>query len=245
MEHSYFNKVKSQANKSGETGIAARQLMTIYNAARQYSEGVFLELGTDRGQATRMLLKACEETNSKLVSVDIRDCSDILVDQNWHFIKSDSIDRDYIFEAAPILSKGIDLLYVDSLHTASHVKREVDIYFEYLNQNSIIFFDDIDSNPYMRGHRKDNPMTELSNRQIFKLIKSIFYNNINQLDLKIALGSTGLVEITKHSELGSKLLSSIEYPSERNIKVINLLRTRFGNYYSQKGDNSDMLIGIE
>lgn len=245
MNHFYFNKVKSQADKSGEIGIAARQLMSIYNSARQYSNGVFLELGTDRGQATRMLLKACEETNSKLISVDIRDCSKILVDPNWQFVKSDSTDSEYIFKVAPILTRGIDLLYVDSLHTALHVSKEIDAYFEHLNKNSKIFFDDIDSNPYMRGHRKDNPMTELSNRQIFNLLKSIFYNNIDQLDMTVSLGSTGLVEFTKHSELGSKLKLATKYPSERNFKGINLLRTRFGNYYSQKGDNSDMLIGVE
>ncbi len=245
MENSYVEKVEEQALNSGEVGMAARQLMTLYNSARNYPNGKFLELGTDRGQATRMLLKACQEIKGKLVSVDIRDCSQILKDQNWQFVQANSVDKNIIFNNAPILSKGIDLIYVDSLHTAAHVEKEVYTYFEYLNQGGKMYFDDIDSNPYMKGHRKDNPMTELSNREIFKLLKRIFYKNLHQLDMTIFLGSTGLVEFSKKSPLGSKLAPLDRYPRERNYKILNLMRTKFGNYYSQKGDNSDMLIDVE
>jgi hypothetical protein len=115
--------------------------------------------------------------------------------KNWTFIQSNSIDTAKIFSAAPALKNGIDLLYVDSLHTAEHVLQEVYCYFEFMNKGSAIFFDDVDCVPYMKGKRKDNPMAELANRDIHKVVRDIYYGNMDQLQLKIYYGSTGLAEI--------------------------------------------------
>lgn len=211
----YYEKIKKQAISSGEIGLASKQLISIYNAAMRYSDAAFLELGVASGNSTRILLSACSKTNSKLVSVDILDCSKVLNDKNWNFILSNSTDKDYILKNAPILKNGIDLIYIDSLHTAEHVKKELYTYFPLMNRYSKIFLDDIDSFPYMRGNRKDNKTIEIANNEIYRLIREVFYMNMNQLELNMIHGSTGLAELTKLSAKGVQLNDIVNYPKPR------------------------------
>ncbi len=211
----YYEKIKKQAISPGEIGLASKQLISIYNAAMRYSDAAFLELGVASGNSTRILLSACSKTNSKLVSVDILDCSKILNDKNWNFILSNSTDKDYILKNAPILKNGIDLIYIDSLHTAEHVKKELYTYFPLMNRYSKIFLDDIDSFPYMRGNRKDNKAIEIANNEIYRLIREVFYMNMDQLELNMIHGSTGLAELTKLSAKGVQLNDITNYPKPR------------------------------
>ena len=63
------------------------------------------------------------------------------------------------------------------------------------NKGCSIYFDDIDSGPYMLG--QDNLYIEASNRMIHRLILSVFRSNFDLFDLNIAYGSTGLAKLTK------------------------------------------------
>ena len=70
----------------------------------------------------------------------------------------------------------------------------------FFKKGGVIFFDDIDSNPYLKGQRKDNVGIEISNRKILELIESIFISNIDIIDLTLIKGSTGLARIDKICE---------------------------------------------
>ena len=162
-----------------------------------------MELGTGRGASTTVFIQACEEREGRLVSVDIRDCSDVIASERWQFVQSDSTDIAAILAAAPILAEGIDILYIDSLHRVHHVEKELMGWYPYMKERSWIFFDDIDPNPYRKGNRKDRYSSEIHWDAISEYVKAFFYANEDQLYLDFSFGSTGLAKMLKLSPKGA------------------------------------------
>ena len=193
LYENYINDLKIHSKKLNETRLVASQLLHMHSEVSKRKSPLVLELGVDRGQSTKVFLNAINgKSSAHLVSIDIRDCSKVSDSKYWTFLKMNSLEVDKIIKQAPILKDGIDIIYIDSLHTPEHVYGEIYGWFPFLNKNGIIFFDDIDSGPYLQGQRKDNVHIEISNRKILELIESIFISNINILDLSIIKGSTGL-----------------------------------------------------
>ena len=224
MFQSYINDLKKYSLVQNESRFVAQQLLYLHREATNRENVIILELGVDRGQSTKVFLNAIQsKSKSHLVSVDIRDCSDITNSEKWTFVKSDSADINMVLHHAPILRNGIDLIYIDSLHTADHVYEEIYGYFPYLNRGGIMYFDDIDSSPYMTGQRKDNISIEIANRKILELIKAVFISNKDNLNLKIHFGSTGLACIESTSELGSYLNEPIYIKKRKNPLAWKLL----------------------
>ena len=79
-----------------------------------------LELGVQKGRSTLEFLKICKKNNGRLYSVDIDDCSNVSEDPNWKFINS----RDDNFKLIKSeVSSDIDVLLIDTIHEADHVKK--------------------------------------------------------------------------------------------------------------------------
>jgi len=184
-------------------GKAAAQLMFMYRKVMEKSNPVILELGTAKGTSTTVFLQACEEKDGRLVSVDIEDCSDISDSSRWQFVQADSTDVNLILKEAPLLKNGIDILYIDSLHTRGHVEKELTGWYPYLKEQSWIFFDDVDSNPYRKGNRKDNFKAEVAWDSIHEYVKEFYYANEDSIQLNIFYGSTGLASMYKLSSKGT------------------------------------------
>lgn len=225
-----------------ERRFAAAQLLMLHEAAMAHPGGTFLELGTDRGQATNVILAACAATGGRLVSVDVRDCSTAASSPHWTFVQASSIDREAILAAAPFLGDGVDFIYVDSLHTAEHVEKEVRTWFDLVRPNGDLFFDDIDSAPYLAGRRKNNAKMEIANRRIRELIEHLFQSNLDRTELALFLGSTGLARLRKLNGLGEGLAPPAPMPRHRRsellAKVVGRLR---GRRYVHRGDGSDFI----
>ena len=198
-----FEEFKSAEYTPGIDGKIATQLMFMYQKAINKESPIILELGVDKGLSTTVFLQACEEMNGKLVSVDIQDCSDISDSDRWEFVQSDSTDVKYILSQASHLKDGIDIIYIDSLHNKKHVQKELTGWFPYMKQNSWIFFDDVDPNPYRKGNRKDHYNNEVAWREINEYVQSFFYSNEESLFLNMFYGSTGLACIHKVSPIGT------------------------------------------
>ena len=81
---------------------------------------MILELGVQKGRSTIEFLKICSKNNGKLFSVDVDDCSQVSNDPNWTFIKSRDDDFEFIKNLIP---KKIDVLFIDTLHEAEHVRK--------------------------------------------------------------------------------------------------------------------------
>ena len=241
----YIQKLDNHLNKTDESRFVAQQLLRLHKEAELKKCPLIVELGVDRGQSTKIFLNAIDDKEgAKLISLDIKDCSKAAESSKWEFVKQDSADIEKLLLTHPDIKKGIDILYVDSLHTASHVKKEIYNFFEYLNKDAFIFFDDIDSSPYMVGQRKDSASTEIANRKIYKLLESIFRANMNQLDFDIMRGSTGLGIFRKISKKGKKLFPPIII-KERNNRFLNrILQIIFfkKTYKHDKNSLSSFLI---
>jgi len=243
----YIKALNAYTLKENEARFAAKQLLRIHAEVAQRKSPIVLELGVDRGQSTKVILNAIsKKKDSHLISVDIRDCSTISRSDKWTFIKMDSTNIPDILKEAPILEKGIDVIYVDSLHTKKHVQKEIYGWFPYLKKGGVMFLDDIDSGPYMNGQRKDSVSTEIANRNIYELIESIFMSNLNIIDLSFIRGSTGLARIEKNC-LQKKHLNPPKILKKRSNaffwKLSNLLLKR--NQYKHSLDtNESFLIDV-
>lgn len=146
---------------------------------------------------------ACHERDGHLVSVDVLDCSAVPESDRFTFVQSDSTEVDAIIAAAPILKGGIDLLYVDSLYTRKHVKKETYAWFPYMKKNSFILYDDVDPQPYRRGQPKDTVWSELNRTEIRYFVEHLFYANADTTSLQIRYCGTGLACLKKYSPLGT------------------------------------------
>lgn len=105
-----------------------------------------LELGVERGSSTKEFVSFAEKFDANVYSVDIDDCSKVLLSKKWNFIQSNDLDSEFItskFEN--IKNEGLDLIYIDSYHENHHVLKLLNIWFKYLNKGGAIFIDDVDS----------------------------------------------------------------------------------------------------
>tara|TARA_Y200000002_G_scaffold306413_1_gene262359 strand:- start:9097 stop:9852 length:756 start_codon:yes stop_codon:yes gene_type:complete len=239
MFNSYIELLKEKSFSKDESRFYALQLLEMHKEILKRENISILELGVDKGQSTKVFLNAIKDKQkSSLISVDIRECLNKFNFSNWQFVKSDSANISYVVSQAPIIKKGIDILYIDSLHTKKHVYKEIYGYFEYLNKDACIFFDDVDSTPYMRNQRKDSVGTEIANREIIELIEAVFNSNLNQLNFSSIRGSTGLARLDKLSIKGEKLNKPKYIKKRRNKLIWKLIRlitnkTRFSDKFSQ------------
>lgn len=212
-----------------------RKMKVLYDTASSYNKPTIVELGTDRGLSATMFLQACKQNDGRLVSVDIRDCSQVSDDERFYFVQSDSTAADDIARSRPFLKDGIDVLYVDSLHERQHVEREVRNWWPYLKAGSTIIFDDVDPHVYRPGQRKDNAGSERNWQQIYDFVTELFWANVDDLEFTVHFGSTGLAVISKATPLGStyrppfpiKKRSPFDYfvaRAGRRLKHFGLLR---------------------
>lgn len=156
---------------------------------------IILELGVENGRSTKKFLEICSKKNGKVYSVDIDDCSNISNDKNWKFFKSRDDNFDYIKSNIP---NKIDVLFIDSLHEASHVEKLIYNYYPIINVGGYIFIDDISHIPYLKNKERNNFYCEINNKETFQKILSIYSKNLEQFDLNFSFFSSGLAIIKKN-----------------------------------------------
>ena len=222
----FIDELKNHLSKLNESRFVAQQLLRLHQEVKLKVDPLIVELGVEKGQSTKVFLNAIEgKSDAKLISIDIKDCRSAVDAERWEFVQQDSSDIKSLLISKPIIKNGIDIIYIDSLHTAKHVQKEIYNFFEYLNEDAYIFLDDIDSGPYMLKQRKDSIGTEIANRKIYKLLEAIFRANMDKLDFEIMRGSTGLGILRKRVPLGEKLNPPILL-RERNNYLINKIFQR-------------------
>tara|TARA_A100001035_G_C27530894_1_gene385196 strand:- start:26 stop:658 length:633 start_codon:yes stop_codon:yes gene_type:complete len=179
---------------------------------------IILELGVENGRSTKKFLQICKKNNGKLFSVDTKDCSKILDDPNWNFFKT----RDDNFEFVKSkLSDKIDVLFIDSLHEAEHVKNLIYGYYPLLKKEGYIFIDDISHLPYLQNKPRNNFYCEINNKETFDILLSVYSKNIENFELNFSFMSSGLAIIKK---LNNNNLSTFENLNERSWTFKNILR---------------------
>ena len=64
----------------------------------------------DRVKALGFLNAIDGKQNAKLISIDIKDCRNAVIDENWEFVQQDSANIEKLLLNKPLIKKGIDIL---------------------------------------------------------------------------------------------------------------------------------------
>ena len=72
--------------------------------------------------------------------MDVNDYSKLFNDPNWKFIRARDDDFDHILKNIP---SQVDIIYLDTIHTAKHVKKIFNYYYSYLKYNGFFIIDDV------------------------------------------------------------------------------------------------------
>ena len=184
---------------------------------------IILELGVQKGISTKKFLNICKKNKGLLFSVDIEDCSEVSKDENWQFIQSRDDNFEYIRSK---LSKNLDVIYIDSLHEASHVEKIIYGYYDLLKLGGYIFIDDTSHLPYLKNKTRNSFYCEVNNKETFDCILKIYSFNNNNLDLDFSFASSGLAIIKKRSN--ENLIKSSKLKS-REFSLKNIIRKIWKN----------------
>ena len=194
----------------------------LFPIVKEINNPIILELGVQRGTSTKKFLDICNKNNGKLFSVDIDDCSKVSDDKNWNFFHSRDDNFEFIKSKIP---HEIDVLFIDTLHEAEHVKKLIYGYYPLLKKNGYLFIDDVSHLPYLKNMPRNNFYCEINNKETFDLLLAIYSENYEKFDLNFSFSSSGLAIIQKKNE--SNLIQSHNL-SLRENSIKNILRKIWG-----------------
>ena len=190
----------------------------LFPLIKEIDNPIILELGVQNGRSTKKFLDICKKNNGELFSIDIDDCSNVTKDKNWHFFQTRDDNFEYIKSKIP---KKIDILFIDTLHEANHVKKLIYEYYPLIKKNGFIFIDDVSHLPYLESKERNNFYCEINNKETFNLLISIYSENKENFDLNFTFVSSGLAIIKKKTD--TKLFTYKKI-SERSLSFKNFFR---------------------
>jgi predicted O-methyltransferase YrrM len=194
------------------------KLEYILNRIKNIYNIQILELGVRNGNSTKLFIEICDRNLGNLISVDINDCSKVISNKRWKFIKS-SDDNFQLIDSN--INQDLDVIFVDSLHEPNHVKKVFYNYYKKLKINGLCFIDDISWLPYVKDSYRDNDYVERINRLTFDKILEIKFANKDNFILEFLFIESGLAIITK------KKINLLEEPKpiiNRLFSFKNLLK---------------------
>ena len=190
----------------------------LFPLIKEIDNPIILELGVQNGRSTKKFLDICKKNNGELFSIDIDDCSNVTKDKNWHFFQTRDDNFEYIKSKIP---KKIDILFIDTLHEANHVKKLIYEYYPLIKKNGFIFIDDVSHLPYLESKERNNFYCEINNKETFNLLISIYSENKENFDLNFTFVSSGLAIIKKKTDT---TLFTYKKISERSLSFKNFFR---------------------
>lgn len=134
-------------------------LETLFIETLSLKPKLIVELGTRGGESTFVLERVAKLCRSKLVSVDIEDCSDVSSYEDWIFVQKDDIEFAKNFEGwckKQRIEPKIDVLFIDTSHLFEHTLQEIESWFPFLSSKSKVFFHD--TNLKLIYFRKDGSL---------------------------------------------------------------------------------------
>ena len=193
----------------------------IFDKIKNLKNPIILEFGVQRGQSTKRFLDLINRRGGKLYSIDIDDCSKILKNKKWKFIQSRDDNFKFIEKNIP---KKVDVIYLDSLHEAEHVKKMIYHYYKILNKDGFFFIDDICWLPYVNKSWRQNSYAERNNYETFQVLLKIFYANYKNFNLEFTFVESGYALLRKFNNNKIKLPKKI--PLNR-FGIKNILKKIF------------------
>ena len=197
----------------------------IFKKIANLNKPKILEFGVQRGYSTKRFLDLIEKRGGRLYSVDVDDCSNISKNNKWKFIQSRDDNFDLIKKKIP---KKIDVIFLDSLHEANHVKKIIYYYYKFLSKNGYFLIDDICWLPYVKNSWRQNKYAEINNFETFQTLTEIFYGNYENFDLEFSFVESGygLIRKLNNKKLNSSKKIPLKKFSPKNIikKIIKKIK---------------------
>ncbi len=190
----------------------------IFNDIKDIENPKVLEFGVRKGVSTRFFLDLCNKNNGKCTSVDIVDYSHLFEDKNWQFIHSRDDNFEYIKNQIP---KEFDIIFLDSLHEATHVEKILYNYYDLLKKGGYFIIDDISWIPYLKDEWRDNFNLETENRKTFETLIDIHLTNQDNFIIDFRFITSGLAKIRK---ITSNSLNRKKHVNSRIYSLRNFLK---------------------
>ncbi len=137
--------VRSILDHRRERTDISDHLLTLFGAALSVSPKLIVELGVRTGESTGILAKVARLCSSRLVSVDIDDCSGVCDLPGWLFVKGDDIEFAKSFPnwaRERSLPDRVDFLFIDTSHLYDHTVAEIRHWFPTLSPGAKVAFHD-------------------------------------------------------------------------------------------------------
>ena len=207
--------IKKNHNTVGS--IKIRNLIDLEFKKNKFKKLKILEFGVNKGCSTSLFLRFCQQTKSKLISVDTIDCSKLFNDKNWKFIKCRD---DEFIKINKIVKWPVDIIFLDTEHTAKHVEKILKLYFNKLKLGGLFIIDDISWLPYIKNAHRDSEWVENNNKETFLKLLEIYNVNKKNFDISFLFYESGLAIIKK---MKNQLNNSKKFYS-RKFAIKNILR---------------------
>lgn len=154
-----------------------------------------LEFGvSEQAMSSELFLNFSDSEEFNVYSIDNVNYQNKFKNKNWNFIHSRDDDFEFVKKNLP---EQFSLILLDTIHEASHVKKIIYNYYDFLNVNSCFFIDDISWLPYARNGDKNRFYGEINNQETFELLLEIFFNNSANIDIEFNFQGTGMCKIRK------------------------------------------------
>ena len=134
-------------------------LVTVFAESLSMNPRLIVELGVRGGESTFVMARVAAACGSKLVSVDIEDCSAFEAYDDGVFVQSDDVEFARRFEAwcrESNVDPKIDVLFIDTSHLYEHTVQEIAHWFPLLADKAKVFFHDTNLKEVFQ--RKDGSM---------------------------------------------------------------------------------------
>ena len=189
----------------------------VYEKIKHIKEPSILEFGVREGVSTKMFIELCEAHSGNLYSIDARDCKSVSKSKRWNFIQSRDDNFDFIKNKIP---EKFDIIFLDTLHEAQHVKKIFYYYYKFLKTDGFFFIDDTSWLPYVKKNYRDGVYAEINNQETFEILLKIYFANYNNFDLEFSFVSTGFSLAKK---LNNNELNSPRKIPSRKLGIKNLM----------------------
>jgi len=158
-------------------------LETIFTESLAVNPKLIVELGVRGGESTYVFQRVAKICGSKLVSVDIEDCEEVITGDVSEFVKADDIEFAGRFAEwcgarghAPV----IDVLFVDTSHLYEHTLDELNHWLPFLAPRSKAIFHDSNLRPVYA--RRDGTLGETwdNNRAVIRALETFFETGFDE-----------------------------------------------------------------
>ena len=189
----------------------------VYEKIKHIEEPTILEFGVREGASTKMFIELCEAHSGNLYSIDVNNCESVSKSKRWNFIQSRDDNFDLIKNKIP---EKFDIIFLDTLHEAQHVKKIFYYYYKFLKTDGFFFIDDTSWLPYVKKSYRDGVYAEINNQETFEILLKIYFANYLNFDLEFSFVSSGFALAKK---LNNNELNSPRKIPSRKLGVKNLM----------------------